>query len=142
MVKLTDPEPVTVAALVTVIQGTCGVAVHVHPAVVVTLTVAGPPPAGAVMVVDERAKEQGTPSCVIGIVCPAILSAPDREVGVVLGRTVTPTVPFPVRPVPFVTMIHDSRELAVHWHADPVLTLAVSVPPAAAKCVLAGGVTV
>jgi hypothetical protein len=54
---------------------------------------------------------------------------------------VTPTVPFPVRPTPFETVIHASRELAVQAQADPVATAAVSVPPESGKWVREGGVT-
>ena len=124
---LVVPDP----PLVTVIHDVLLTPVQLHPLVVVTPVVNGPPAAVAVCEVDERVKLH-VPVCVTVSVCPAIVSVPVRGVVAVFAETPYVTVPFPLPLLPPVTVIHDVLLLTpVHPHPLPAVTAAVCEPPAA-----------
>jgi hypothetical protein len=87
IVYATVPLVVPDAPLVTVIHDVLLTPVQLHPLVVVTPVVNGPPPAVAVCVVEDNVKLH-VPLCVTVSVCPAIVSVPVR--GVVAVFAVTP----------------------------------------------------
>lgn len=133
IVRFTRPLPVPVAPLVTVIQVAPVIAVHGHPGLVVTSTVAVPPDEGAECCVALNVYEQltgGAAACVIEYVWSATTTTPTRE-GPSLGAIVSVTVPSPLPTAPEVTTIHGAWLVATHGHWVGPLTSSVSVPPAA-----------
>ena len=76
---MTVPLPLPLAALVIVSQLASLVAVHAQPAVVVTATLAVPPPLTIACVVGAAVKLHAAPLCVTVTVCPATVSVPLRD---------------------------------------------------------------
>ena len=68
--------------------------------------------------------------------CPAIVTVAERELLAVRGETVKTTLPLPVRVVLGLKLNHDTFSVAFHVQALVVVTLIVTVPPAAVKALL------
>src|SRR6188768_725036 len=68
---------------------------------------------------------------------PETAIVPDRAAPE-LGSTLTVTEPLPEPPAGPVTLIQDTKLVALQAHADPVATVVVSVPPAAATVAALG----
>jgi hypothetical protein len=71
------------------------------------------------------------PACVTVNSRPAIVSEPVRDVALVLAATTKLVVPLPVPAVTPDTEIHDELLSAVQAHPVPVVTVTVTLPPAA-----------
>jgi hypothetical protein len=129
------PLPVPLPPAVTVIHVVLLLTpVHVHPLVVVTAAVCGPPAASTLWAVGAMVKLHA-PAWVIVTVWPAIVSVPVRAVADVFAATVYATVPFPVPLPPLVTVIHDALLAPVHPQPVVVVTTLVKDPPdAGAVC--------
>jgi hypothetical protein len=137
-VNLTLPEPLPVAPLVIVTHEAPLVAVQLHPAVVVTVTVPLPPDPASDWLVGEMVNAQGGPACVTERVLPATATVPVRDVVPVFDATLSVTVPPPIPAAPAVTAIHDALLIAVHVHPAAAVTVVLAVPPAADSDWLAG----
>jgi hypothetical protein len=140
-VKLTDPAPVPLEPLVTVIQLASLTAVHAQPDCVVTVT--GPPVPPAVSnawLIGEMLYAHAA-LCEIVTVCPATVSVPVRAAPV-FASTEKVTVPAPVPLAPVTIVIQLTLAVAVHEHPDDVVTeIGEPAPPAAPTDAL-GGATV
>ena len=136
-VNATVPFPDRDAPPVTVIHVLLLVAVHAHPAAVVTALLPVPPAAGSDWLAGEIVYEHAA-ACVTVNVLPAAVSVPVRIVPAVLAATVNATVPFPDPDAPPVTVIHVLLLVAVHAHPAAVVTALLPVPPAAGSDWLAG----
>lgn len=76
---------------------------------------------------------QELPACVTVNALPAIVSVPVRELDVVLGATVKPTLPGPLPLAPEVIEIHDAPLVAVHPQPAGDVTAMLALPPLAVK---------
>ena len=68
--------------------------------------------------------------------CPAIVTVAERELLLLRGATVKTTLPLPVRVVLGLKLNHDAFSVARHVQVLVVVTLIVTVPPAAVKALL------
>lgn len=105
--------------------------VQAHVDVVVTVIVPVPPPGVAVTSKGLTEKEHDGLGSVTTKLTPAIVSVAVRDPDVVLDAAVNPTLPEPVRFVPFEIVTHEAPLVALHVHPAPVVTATVPVPPAA-----------
>jgi hypothetical protein len=129
---VTDPLPLPVAPVLTVIHDALLLAVQAQPVGTVTVTV--PVPAADVRVAEagEIAGAHDIPVCVTVNVDPAIVSVPTRLVVLVLAAMLNVTVPAPDPDAPAPTVIHATLLTAVHWQPVPAVTVLLPEPPAAA----------
>ena len=128
--KDTEPAPVPVAPLVTVIQLLLLTAVQAHQSAAVTVAVPAPPAEANDWFVGEIDGAHG-PSWVTLNTVPAIVSEPIRLHVVGLAATSKVTEPLPVPDAPLVTVIHALLLTAVHGQPVPIATVLLPVPPAA-----------
>jgi hypothetical protein len=123
----TLPVPVPLCPEVTAIHAAWLVAVHAHPAVVVTTTV-GPAPApepdDALVGVIAYTQVPAAWFTLKG--CPAIVSIPERA-GPAFAATVKPTVPLPLPVAPDVTVIQVTW--LVTLHAQPAVAVTAIAGP-------------
>jgi len=126
----TDPLPLPLAPLVTVIQLSLLTADHGQPAPAVTVEAPVPPEAAADMVVDDSANVQPAPACVTVKTWPAIVIVPTRCDVLAFDAAEKPTVPLPVPDAPLVTVSHETLLLTL-VHAQPAGAVIVvdPVPP-------------
>jgi hypothetical protein len=127
----TVPGPLPDDPSATVIQSVLfETAVHAHPAVVVTLVVASPPPAGTSTEGGVSVNAHGAAACITVNVRPAIATVPVRAApGLLDTLRVTEPAPMPVAPA--ATVIHDAVVAAVQLHDAPADTVTAVGPPAA-----------
>jgi len=140
-VKPTDPLPLPLLPLVTVIQPTLAAADQGQPAPEVTLVEPAPPAAVTDKLLDAIANVQPTPACVTMNVWPPIVSVPFRWLVFGLADALNATVPLPLPLAPLVT-VSQPVLLLTPVHAQPVgaVTLVDPVPPAAVTDWLAGAI--
>ncbi len=122
-VNPTLPLPVALAPEVTEIHGALLVALHAHPAAVLTATGDPGPPAAAIDCDVGRMEYAHAVAAAWFKVnlWPAIVTVPVRAADV-LAATVKPTVPLPLPVAPEVTTIHGSSLLALHGQPAGVVT--------------------
>lgn len=101
--------------------------VQAHVESVVTLMVPVAPPGDAVTVCGETVNEHVAACSVTEKLLPAIVNVAVLDCVVELDAAVIPTLPEPVRPVPFEIVTHD--EPLVADQLQPDVTLTVPVPP-------------
>jgi hypothetical protein len=138
-VRLMVPFPVPLPPL-TVIHVGAPERVQEHPAPVVTVSVDGPPAAGAATEPGLTAYVHGgavAAPCEIVKGCPAIVTTPDR-VPPGFAATSSVIVPLPVPPGVPVTVIHAESLTADHEHPAPAVIATVVVVPDAAAVAPAG----
>ena len=129
--RLTVPEPEPLAPVAIVSHEAPVVAVHEHPASVLTPTDAAPPAAGADCVAGDRVYEQLPAACETDTLCPPTLTVVERALVVEFCAAVRPIVPLP-DPLPFdVTVNHDAPLVAVQLQPDCAVTATLTPPPAA-----------
>ena len=117
---------------VIVSHGASLVAVHEHPAVVVTVTGLPAPPAAPIEPLPgaiEYVHGAGAAAdCVTLNLRPAIVSSPVRSPPV-LAATVNATLPLPLPEPPEVIVSHDAPLVAVHEQPSRAVTLTVLPSP-------------
>ena len=132
--KPSDPFPLPLAGVVSVIQLTVLLAVHGHPALVVMPTVPVPPAAG--IDVDNGCREVvhetgggavPAAACEIVIAAPPAVMVPVRSAPV-LTATVKLTLPLP-DPNRGDAAIHPTLLVTVHAHPGSAAMVIVPVPP-------------
>jgi hypothetical protein len=133
--RIVSPLPVPLAGDA-VTQLAPDVAVHPHPVVVVTVTLAVPPPAATDALVGDTVKAH-VPACVTVTARPATVTVAVRAVVAVLAATVSCTVPLP-DPLVGATVTQLAPDVAVHPHPVVVVTVTLAVPPPAATDALVG----
>ena len=134
-VKLTVPLPVPVLPEVIVIHGELLLAVQVHPAEVVTVTLPVPPAAFTFKSVGVTVKVQ--PDCWLTVkVCPPAVIVPVRG-GPAFGCTVKAIAPLPV-PLLLVRVIQGTLLDADQVQPAAVVILKLPLPPATGMVALVG----
>jgi hypothetical protein len=138
--KPTFPLPFPGVPLVIVSQsGLFDVAVHPHPAVVVTLTLPGPPAGGTAWLVGAMAKAHAASWMTVNVLS-AIVRVPVRAAPL-FGDTLKLMFPFPVAtPPPEMVSQSGLFDIAVHPHAPDVATLTLPEPPLAPIAWLVGAI--
>jgi hypothetical protein len=138
--KPSDPLPLPLAAVVSVIHATVLLAVHGHPGLVVMPTLPGPPAAGidADGGCSEIVQETGggaapVADCEIVIAIPAAVIVPVRPAPL-FTATVKLTLPLP-DPDGGDTAIQPTLADAVHPHPDGAAIAMAPVPPDEGNCV-------
>jgi hypothetical protein len=127
----TVPPPLPLAPDVTVSQDALLVAVHGHPAPVVTVTLPVPPAAGTLALVGAIEMEQPLP-------CVTVIVEPPKRIVPVLAGPVSAATAKPIAPVPLpvsavVNVIHGTSLTAVHAQPGDVSIVAEPDPPWAEK---------
>jgi hypothetical protein len=117
--------------LVTVSQLALLVAVHAQPLPDVTATLAAPPEAGLVSLAGETVKVHPAPFCTTYTFRPATVSSPVRVICELFRPADTPTVPFPLPLLPFVTVSQAALVVAVQAQPVPAITEKLVAPPLA-----------
>jgi hypothetical protein len=125
--KWTLPLPVPLAPDVIVIQGSLLVAVHVHPALVETVTGEAPPPFLSTESLVGLIEYEHGALCVSVNVWLAIVSVPVRMLPV-FAATVNATVPLPFPLAPDAIVIQGALLAEVHVH--PVAAVTATGAPA------------
>jgi hypothetical protein len=103
----TEPLPLPLAPLVTVIQLTLAAADHGQPAPAVTFVDPLPPAAVADRLVDESENVHPAPACVTVKTWPAAVIVPTRCDVLLLAAAENDIVPLPLPDAPAVTLSHD-----------------------------------
>ena len=130
-VKAVEPVPVPLAPDVTVIHVTVLIAVHAHPAALVTFSTGPLPPAASIEALVGLTVYEQLPAWVMVTVWPPTVSVPVRAAPL-FAATRKVTVPLPVPLSPDVTVSQDAPLVAVHAHPLAAVTLSVGpVPPVA-----------
>ena len=135
-VYCTLPLPLPDALPVIEIHDAFGVAVHAHPAGMVTVTVPLLLPDATLALVGASAAAHD-PACVMVKACPPIVIVPVRPAPV-LASTEYCTLPLLVPDAPSVTEIHEAFDVAVHEHPDAIVTATVPLLPITGAFVLVG----
>jgi hypothetical protein len=121
-------------------QGTVLVAVHVQPAIVVTLTESRPPDASTLSPVRLRSKWQGAPAWLSGTRSLEMTIAADRGDGTGFAETENRTVPSPC-PVVVASVTQFESAETVQVQSRVVLTSSAALPPLDGKGVEGAFVT-
>jgi hypothetical protein len=139
-VKLTVPGPVRFVPFEIVTHAAPLDALHVHPAVVVTVIVPVPPAAPSAWLPGEIANEHGAAAWSSVKVCPPTVIVPVRAIVAVLAATAYDTEPLPAPDAPAVIVIHASLLAAVQPHPIAAVTVTVPAAPAATALAEAGAI--
>lgn len=108
-VSVVDPLPLPCVVGGMVIHAALDDTDHVHPAVVVTVTVATPPPVPIDAVVGDTEYVQDAPAWFTVTLCPATVSVALRDEVELLAATVAVTDPLPA-PLVGQTLVHVALE--------------------------------
>jgi hypothetical protein len=136
--NVSDPDPVRPVPFWNVRKVLALVALHVQLACVVTLIVPLAAASDTLIVVGLIEYVQACAACETVKVCPPTVPVSVRALVVVLAATVKPTVPDPVRPVPFWNVRKLLALVALHAHPVGVVTVTLPLVPVAGALLLAG----
>lgn len=137
-VIVTVPLPEPLAPPVMAAHAAPLLAVQLHPACAVTVTVSVPPAAAALRLVGDTAYAHAWPAWVTVTVWPAIVKVPVREDVPALAAAAIDTVPPPLPLAPAVTLSQLALDIVVHVHPVPAVTLSLPVHAAAVSDQLSG----